>query len=402
MSHETYILAGDLRVATVIPVYSSDVGDVGESAKGVVLRRDEVGSFTEPRELPVERHEGRCFIEAISAPGNQSTYPYMLMREVGWIDRSTGEFKSVAPGELIGATKWDLMTFDQRPGGYFVTMRRDDGKSVALLGPFIRHIDALLRIQAAKNYVVDTVEGATWFHYGTSRVDGSMPSAPAGKLNGLLLSNDEKGRLLSPVAPDANYVKIYGTMSASMRDAYDNLVSLGVNKHFFTPKGAREYADEAMRGNLSTHQIEHGSTDLLQAAEVLRGEFLKMDAVVKGLVNSLSAQIAKMNESISDPDFHHKPLPDYLMLEASLDGLVVKSKDSRATCSVLIEQVGARDGEPEYVATQLLNGQVSSSKSRACTLVDAVCWASNVLHDHGDTWKPERQGHEAPAFRFKG
>ena len=405
INQELYALAGDLREAEHIPLYSADIGQIGNKCKGLLLRRDEVGTFPEPREVDVAFHEGKYFAEAISAPGNQTTYPYMLMKKVGALNRQSGEIVAVdeESTQLVGATKWDLMKVDQRVGNYYVTMRRDDGKSVSLLGPFLRHVDALLRVQSARNHVIDSIAGATWFSFGTARVDAEK-MAPAGKLNGVLLSEVERHSLLSPLTPDANCIKIYGTVSAAMREAYDNLVALGVSKHYFTPKGAREYADEAMLGTLSISQLESGAHDLLQAGATLRSEYMKMQSVVNGLVSELSAQIAKMNDSITDPDFHHKPLPDFLVLEASLEGLEVKSKDSRSQFKIVIRKSleQPQEGETRYVAGAVDGDLAGSLSSRPCTLVEAVCWASNVLHAQGDSWKPERQtGHETPAFRMK-
>jgi len=75
---------------------------------------------------------------------------------------------------------------DTKPGNYYVTAMRDDGKVVCLAGPFKNdHAAALATVDRARSVACDVDPRAHWYAYGTARLDLDYP-APAAKLEGLL------------------------------------------------------------------------------------------------------------------------------------------------------------------------------------------------------------------------
>ncbi len=84
---------------------------------------------------------------------------------------------------------------DPRPGRYYVTVR--DGKQVGyLLGPFARHVDALVCVDTARKLAIAGDPKAHFYGFGTARLadDVAEADAPVGVFNEAL--GDEEVRLL--------------------------------------------------------------------------------------------------------------------------------------------------------------------------------------------------------------
>lgn len=86
-----------------------------------------------------------------------------------------------------------LRDADGKPGHYYVTVRREDGRYAFALGPFTQprpgqtaHAQALGLVQRVRRYVTqnDWREGP-WLLFGTTRID-LCGSPPQGKLNAAL------------------------------------------------------------------------------------------------------------------------------------------------------------------------------------------------------------------------
>lgn len=59
---------------------------------------------------------------------------------------------------------------DNKPGNYYVTIRRDDGKHGFLAGPFYFHQQALDMVQAVTDVAYKLDPCAPWYAYGTARL----------------------------------------------------------------------------------------------------------------------------------------------------------------------------------------------------------------------------------------
>lgn len=190
-----YAQGDELTNGMSITLYRPAVINPGQpTVDQVELRRDGIRPFHDAGRKIAWR-AGIPYVDAMSAPGNQSTYTYMLLEEVGKVDRETLRFSPVGPGarKFFGMTQWDRYAVDQKPGRYFVTARNEAGKTACLLGPFARHIEALVMVDRARNLVPEKFgPDAWWLSYGTVRVDMSQPNDPVrGKLNDDLLSPEQ-------------------------------------------------------------------------------------------------------------------------------------------------------------------------------------------------------------------
>jgi hypothetical protein len=160
------------------------------AAGTVRVRRAEVGLFMS-RVVASGRHRAGGFhVEAMSAPGNTSTYVYRWMHEVGHIERASCRFIAAPEEEERGIAllDMDLSTIDQAPGHYYVSMRQGR-RSALLLGPFGDHFTALLKVDATRRFVVDRYESdpkVVSAAFGTARVPLDAP-APKGVLNPQIL-----------------------------------------------------------------------------------------------------------------------------------------------------------------------------------------------------------------------
>lgn len=192
-----FAIGDELRGAQRMPLYEPVRFATDDEMVSAVLRRGGMADFRGPPSKAVRTETGLSFFEAVSAPGNQTTYTYMLMREVAVLDREAGLIVPSEGKPLVGMTKWDRMEVDQRPGLYYVNARQEGSppKDALLLGPFEKHLDALLRTQKASNYVAENHRDGVWFSYGTVRLDTTPEAAPRGKLNGVLLTRQERDGL---------------------------------------------------------------------------------------------------------------------------------------------------------------------------------------------------------------
>ncbi len=171
-----------------------------DNAKGVTVTLLRTGLQPFPSSVSsIKSCEGRCFVGAASAPGNQSTYTYLLLREAAVFERATGEITpSENPGgQLFGMMVQDRYDVDPSPGLYYVSARNDAGKTALLLGPYPRHLDALLMVGRASSYLIDRSPEATWLYYGTLRLGDVGSEMPEGKLNEHVLSAQEQAKLLT-------------------------------------------------------------------------------------------------------------------------------------------------------------------------------------------------------------
>ncbi len=75
-------------------------------------------------------------------------------------------------------------TPDTRPGCYYVSVKRDDGRYALLLGPLTTHAEALEKVRAVREKACEVDPRGVWYAYGTARLpdDDSVPIR-AGKLN---------------------------------------------------------------------------------------------------------------------------------------------------------------------------------------------------------------------------
>lgn len=200
-----FAIGDELRLADRVPLYAPVRFATNEDCWGAVLRRGGLDDFYGPISKAVRTDDGLSFFDGISAPGNKTTYTYMLMREVGVLDRANGQFIPSEEKQLIGMTKWDRTEVDQRPGLYYVNAQKDGEteKNALLLGPFPSHIDALLKVRAASTHVANQNPDGVWLSYGTVKVDMAADEAPRGRLNEALLSEQERALLPGTQHPPA-------------------------------------------------------------------------------------------------------------------------------------------------------------------------------------------------------
>lgn len=167
-------------------------------------------------------------------------------------------------------------------------------------------------------------------------------------------------------------VKVYGAPDSPEIDAAYKAVIEIAHKEFLTAKGAREYAHEAARGELSEAQRKHGSPGLVAAAdrlyEACQANLRLADSFRKTLDDEI---IALANPLPGDAAFQPASLPDAIKLVARGDHLDVHCTDrgSRHVVSV----------------TPLENGQFQachgSAESFPTSLLTAVLWASNRIEE---------------------
>lgn len=61
---------------------------------------------------------------------------------------------------------------DNKPGNYYVSVRRDNGDSRFLLGPYVNdHAGALAMVEEARKMAQDMDPRAAWYAFGTARQD---------------------------------------------------------------------------------------------------------------------------------------------------------------------------------------------------------------------------------------
>lgn len=86
---------------------------------------------------------------------------------------------------------WGNQEPDDKPGPYYVTVKREDGKFRLLAGPYAEHKDALADVDMARKIAEELDRRAIWYAFGTARMKdgydkpgilndlGKMPAAPA-------------------------------------------------------------------------------------------------------------------------------------------------------------------------------------------------------------------------------
>lgn len=200
-----FAIGDELRLADRVSLYAPVRYGTSADCMAAVLRRSGLHDFAGPISRTVRTDDGLSFFDGISAPGNSTTYTYMLMREVGILDRANGQFIASEEKQLIGMTKWDRTEVDQRPGLYYVNAQKDGEtkENALLLGPFPSHIDALLKVHAASNHVANLNSDGVWLSYGTVKVDTTADEAPRGRLNDVLLAAHERAALPGTQRPPA-------------------------------------------------------------------------------------------------------------------------------------------------------------------------------------------------------
>jgi hypothetical protein len=193
-----FAMGSELCSAQQVPLYEPVRFGTEAEMASAVLRRDGIGDFRGTLSKAVRTETGLSFFEATSAPGNQTTYTYLLMREVAVLDRASGKLLPSEDKPRVGMTKWDRVEVDQRPGFYYVNAHQNGNppKDALLLGPFGKHLDALLCTEKASNYVVKNFHGGIWFSFGTARLDTTVDEAPRGRFNAELLTPEEQALLL--------------------------------------------------------------------------------------------------------------------------------------------------------------------------------------------------------------
>jgi hypothetical protein len=74
---------------------------------------------------------------------------------------------------------------DNKPGAYYVSVRRSDGDYRFLLGPFVDdHGKALAQVDAVRAKAEQLDPKAVWYDFGTARIDIQPDRVPpAGILN---------------------------------------------------------------------------------------------------------------------------------------------------------------------------------------------------------------------------
>ncbi|MBP8275393.1 MAG: hypothetical protein KAX55_00670 [Propionivibrio sp.] len=167
-------------------------------------------------------------------------------------------------------------------------------------------------------------------------------------------------------------VKVYGAPDSPEIDAaYKEVIAIAL-KEYLTEKGAREYAHEAARGELSEAQRKHGSPDLVAAADRLYDAYQANLRLADSFRKTLDDEIIALANTLpGDPAFQPVPLSDAIKLVARGDHLDVHCTDrgSRHVVSVFPLENGnfqARHGSAESCPTSLLT---------------AVLWASSRIEE---------------------
>ena len=101
---------------------------------------------------------------------------------------------------MSGSASWRgrvaLAEADAKPGHYYVTVRKPDGRTALALGPFTQrrpgkeaHAQALGYVRRVRRFVQERNLGGphtAWLTFGTSRID-IVGTPPVGRLNKELL-----------------------------------------------------------------------------------------------------------------------------------------------------------------------------------------------------------------------
>lgn len=224
------------------------------------------------------------------------------------------------------------------------------------------------------NHVIETARK------GKKRGDGGviqrMQNKVAERQEILRRIDEALGQAQTQPFPAVAKVKVYGASeSADIAAALKDVLSIA-RANYFTDKGAREYADEAARGELSASQRELGTPELVAAADRLHQACMANVTLANELTQALNAEIAAEEAEVAtDPKFRASPLPDSLTLVARDRILEVGNANADASHVVAIERLPSG----QYKARQ------GSAESIPATLLTAVRWASGRIEDlHAD------------------
>lgn len=176
----------------------------------------------------------------------------------------------------------------------------------------------------------------------------------------------------TPSSPGVAKVNVYGE-SDGIAAARNEVIAIAL-REYFTKKGAREYADDASRGDLSASQRELGTSELVAAADRLYGACQENDSLAKSFAETLNAELAaEEHQAATNFVFRVRGFSDGLVLVAHNQNLEVRSP---------VHGGGARH---VVTVSQLEAGQYKahhgSAESRQTTLLAAVRWASNLLDE---------------------
>lgn len=166
-------------------------------------------------------------------------------------------------------------------------------------------------------------------------------------------------------------VKVYGAPdSPEIVAARKALLAIAMRNHL-TEKGARQYADDAQRDELSGSQRSLGTPELVAAADRLRDAYTANVTLAEELARTLNAELAAESSEPTDPAFRPRPLSDSIMLVATDRTLEIRSLDKGPSQVVTIQRLGT----DQYQARQ------GSAASLPAPLLSAVQWASNRIED---------------------
>lgn len=207
---------------------------------------------------------------------------------------------------------------------------------------------------------------------GDSGVIQRMQNKVAERQEILRRIDEALGQAQAQPAAAVAKVKVYGASeSTDIAAALKDVLAIA-RENYFTDKGAREYADSAARGDLTTSQRELGTPELVAAADRLHQACMANVTLADELTQALNAEIAAEEAEVAaDPKFRASPLPDSLTLVARDRILEVRNASADASHVVAIErlpsgQFKARQGSAESIPT---------------TLLTAVRWASGRIDD---------------------
>jgi len=228
----------------------------------------------------------------------------------------------------------------------------------------------VLAMIADANQVIETARKGK--QRGDSGVMERMQAKVADRQDILRRIDEALGQAgASPVGAAAK-VKVYGASdSAEIANSLKEVISIA-RANFFTEKGAREYADSASRGELSTSQRELGTPELVAAADRLHEACMANVALANSLTEALNDEIAtEVKQAAGDPAFRVQPLPESLALVARNQTLEVRGTDP--------------DRGHVVTVTRLPSGQFKanhgSAESIPTSLLTAVRWASKRLDE---------------------
>lgn len=230
--------------------------------------------------------------------------------------------------------------------------------------------NTVLAMIADANQVIETARKGK--QRGDSGVIQRMQAKVADRQDILRRIDEALGQANAAPVAAAGKVKVYGASdSAEIAIALKEVISIA-RANFFTEKGAREYADSASRGELSTSQRELGTSELVIAGDRLHEACMANVALVNSLTETLNGEIAtEERQAAGDPAFRVQPLPESLALVARNQILEVRGSNPDSGHIVTVTRLPWG----QYKA------QHGSAESTPTSLLTAVRWASKRLDE---------------------